>query len=292
MMTKQLSGTKFAILACVALVCAALSLSLAPIGASKAYAGDSFVTAQATTTKAAKAKKKKRKGNLDKYIGLKKRYWVIATGRVSVTVRKKASLKSDKVSSFQRKSCIVVDTTRMKAGKRYKWIKVKLRGSKRGYVKLSHVKLKIIDTKTFGLDISKKKNRRRVKILRYGLRWLGNPYSHAGGPISVSCDCGAYVKFCYRNGGGYQFTSGNLGYLLHKGKAVSRKRLKPGDMVFYPNRTRSLAHAAIYLGYGLIINESGAFGSSYPRGGVRISTLDYRSPTCNRFRNYVDKKNK
>lgn len=241
-------------------------------------------TGKATTVK--KKAKKVKKGNMDKYIGLGKSKMVFATGRVAITIHTKPSARSAKKSSFQRKSSIVVDTSKMKKGKNYKWLKVKLRGKARGYVKASQVKLTIIDLKTFGLDTRKKKNKRRAQICRYGLKYLGVPYSHTGGPIWDTCDCGAFVKHCY-NHAGYKFKSGNLGYLLNHGKPVSRKKLKPGDMVFYPSGSRSLAHAAIYIGKGLIMNQSGAFGTHYPRGGLRVSLLDYRSPTCNRFRNGV-----
>jgi cell wall-associated NlpC family hydrolase len=78
-----------------------------------------------------------------------------------------------------------------------------------------------------------------------------------------------------------------MGYLASQGKGISRKKLKPGDMVFYPYKDTSLGHVAIYIGKGLIVNSSGFFGTVYPRGGIRISTLDYRSPHANRFRNVV-----
>lgn len=55
------------------------------------------------------------------------------------------------------------------------------------------------------------------------------------------------------------------------GSAVSLNELKPGDLVFYGNRS-GINHVAIYVGGGQVVHASN------PRTGITISGMYYRTP--------------
>ena len=244
------------------------------------------------TTKAAKKKKKtvKKKGNLDRYIGLDEKYMVLATAKRYVRVYRKMDKSSRVVGAFRKNNCIIMNTESLKEGRQYKWIKVYSKGkSGIGYIPLSWVSLRIIDTETFGLDTSSEKNRQRIKICQYGLPYVGTRFKMGGKSLTQGIDCSTFARQAFRNAGVMVSSSATAWRLSNYGKAISRSELKPGDMLFYPHNAHNLGigHCAIYIGRGFLINSSGHQGSIYPRGGIRFSRIDYRYPSACKFRNIV-----
>ncbi|HEQ99885.1 MAG TPA: hypothetical protein ENO22_11160 [candidate division Zixibacteria bacterium] len=102
--------------------------------------------------------------------------------------------------------------------------------------------------------------------------FLGIPYLW-GGKSGFGLDCSGLVQIVY----------GFYGYDLprdskdqrNKGRRVSRKNLKPGDLLFSPG------HVAVYLGKGSIIH------SSLRAGGVKIESIDSKSKL---YREDIEKK--
>ena len=247
--------------------------------------------AEEETTKAAK-KKKKKAGNLDKYFGLDKRYWIIATAKKKTYVYKKGGNNRGKaIGKFTKNNCIVCNFTHATKGKNYKWIRVYMpnKSNKKGYILLKNVKLNIIDTKTFGLSTKSAKNRKRIKICQYGLPYMGTRFKMGGNSLTQGIDCSTFARRAFRNAGVMVPSDATAWRLSNCGKAIKRSQLKAGDMLFYPHNShdRSIGHCAIYIGNGYIINASGHQGSKYPSGGIRISRIDYRSPSAVKFRNIV-----
>ena len=156
------------------------------------------------TTKAAKKKKKtvKKKGNLDRYIGLDEKYMVLATAKRYVRVYRKMDKSSRVVGAFRKNNCIIMNTESLKEGRQYKWIKVYSKGkSGIGYIPLSWVSLRIIDTETFGLDTSSEKNRQRIKICQYGLPYVGTRFKMGGKSLTQGIDCSTFARQAFRNAG-------------------------------------------------------------------------------------------
>lgn len=243
----------------------------------------------AQTTQSQKTTTTVKKGNCDKFIGLSKNYWVLATAKKRVGVYQKPSAKSKILGRFTKNNCIVVNTTGMKKGKNYSWIKVYLKNNKTGYVRLGQVSLGKINIKNFGLSTSSKKNRQRIKICRYGLPYMGTPFVLGGSSLKYGIDCSTFARKALRNAGVMVSSSALAVNLSNSGKKIKRSQLKPGDLVFYYNsaKDRRIGHCAIYIGNGYIINASGHQGHTYPSGGIRISRIDYRTPTAVKFRNLV-----
>lgn len=245
---------------------------------------------QNDTQKETEVKKKQvKKGNCDKFIGLSKDYWVLATAKKTVRVYKKQSVKSTVLGKFTKNNCIVVNTKGMKKGKNYSWLRVYLKNNKPGYIRLSQVSLGKLNIKNFGITSNSKKNRQRIKICRYGLPYMGTKFVLGGSSLKYGIDCSTFARKAMRNAGVKVSSHALAVNLAASGKKIKRSQLKPGDMVFYYNsyKDKRIGHCAIYIGSGYIINASGHQGHNYPSGGIRISRIDYRKPTAVRFRNLV-----
>ena len=261
---------------CAALI--ALATCLAPAKAHAAAAEHANTSGNTSLVAVAKS------GNCDKFIGLKSYQWVMAIAKSPVKVHKSASNSSSVIGKFKRNCAVVVDTSKMKAGKDYKWLKVKLKGSARGYIPTSKVRLKVLDTKTFGLDTSTKEGARRLKICSCGLPYIGTTYKSSGKSMKTGLACPLFAKKCLRKGG-IKATKAKVSYFAKFGKAEKRSDLKPGDLVLYSpsDKTKKPSHVTIYIGNDFIINSSAFQGKTYPSGGIRISHIDYRKPIM--FRN-------
>jgi len=55
-------------------------------------------------------------------------------------------------------------------------------------------------------------------------------------------------------------------------------QLEPGDLVFYGNGY--IDHVALYIGGDQVVHASNS--APYPRGGIKISNVNYRTPICAR----------
>ena len=228
-------------------------------------------------------------GNCDDFIGLPSQYWVLATASKKTYVYTKESTSSSKMGSFSKNNCIVVNTSGMKKGTDYTWLKVRMVNGNTGFVLYSSVTLDVLDVKTFGLSTDSEQNRQRIQICQYGLPYIGTRFVLGGGSLTDGIDCSTFARRAMRNAGVWVDSYALAVDLSNSGKYISRNQLKPGDMVFYYNSwsDQSIGHCAIYVGNGYIINASGHQGSVYPSGGIRFSKIDYRSPTAVRFRNLV-----
>lgn len=142
----------------------------------------------------------------------------------------------------------------------------------------------------------------RERILNAGFYWYSKRemirYSQerpmlVGKPpwVPQRLDCSSFVTLCYYaagakdpNGRGYD-GYGYTGTLIQNGRRITRKDLRPGDLVFYGfSRGTSTAfpqgsptHVAVYTGEGRVLS----FGS-YPMGYYPI---DYRGD-INQYRTY------
>jgi len=107
----------------------------------------------------------------------------------------------------------------------------------------------------------------REKVLATAREYLGVPYryGHAG---PEGFDCSGYVKFVF----------GSLGYELprtsfeqyKKSERIKAKDAKPGDLVFFTTRKRTVGHVGIYLGNNQFIHAPGK--------GKTVSVTDLKGP--------------
>ena len=235
-------------------------------------------TANSTTAKA---------GNCDKIIGLGKNVKIIATvdttNSKNKAIYKSASTSSKIIYKIQGRSCLVCDTSDMVKGKHYSMVKVLLPGTsaKYGYIRVSQFKFGKIDTSNYGFEKTTGTNAKRITACNYALTFLGSHYSNANSTVkSKGLNCRQLLEKSYDKAGihmraGRAYKMNNDKY----GKKVTRENLKPGDIVFYKGAHggKNFNHVAMYLGNGYIIQSTCDKGRNYPRGGVHISKLVFRS---------------
>ena len=115
------------------------------------------------------------------------------------------------------------------------------------------------------------------RIASYAQQFVGNPYRYGGNSLTSGIDCSGFAqqimaKFGYSIS---RTSSSQAG----EGRAVSTSNLRAGDLVFYGNGG-SINHVAIYIGGGQVVHASNS--APYPKGGIKISNVNYRTPICAR----------
>lgn len=115
------------------------------------------------------------------------------------------------------------------------------------------------------------------RIASYVQQFVGNPYRYGGNSLTSGIDCSGFTqqimaKFGYSISRTSSSQSGD-------GRAVSTSNLRAGDLVFYGDGG-SIDHVALYIGGGQVVHASNS--APYPRGGIKISNVNYRTPICAR----------
>jgi len=151
------------------------------------------------------------------------------------------------------------------------WVKIDLDGDE-GYLFKDYVKVgaKLDEALTinevrYGEGVSDV----RIALSEFAKKYIGNPYVWGGTSLTRGADCSGFVLSVFRNYGMSLPHSSRA--QANCGSAVSLNELKPGDLVFYGNRS-GINHVAIYVGGGQVVHASN------PRVGITISGMYYRSP--------------
>lgn len=115
------------------------------------------------------------------------------------------------------------------------------------------------------------------RIASYAQQFVGNPYRYGGNSLTNGIDCSGFTqqimaKFGYSISRTSSSQSGD-------GRAVSTSNLRAGDLVFYGDGG-SIDYVALYIGGGQVVHASNS--APYPRGGIKISNVNYRTPICAR----------
>lgn len=110
----------------------------------------------------------------------------------------------------------------------------------------------------------------RDKIVKYAKKFLGNKYIYGGTSLTNGTDCSGFTMRVYEHFG-YNLprTSGEQSKV---GTKVSLKNIKKGDLLFY-NHGGRIGHVSMYIGNGKVIHASN------PSSGIKISSVNYRTPT-------------
>lgn len=115
------------------------------------------------------------------------------------------------------------------------------------------------------------------RIASYAQQFVGNPYRYGGNSLTNGIDCSGFTQQIYAKFGyGISRTSSSQ---AGNGVRVSTSSLQPGDLVFYGNGG-GINHVALYIGGGQVVHASNS--APYPKGGIKISSVNYRTPVCAR----------
>ena len=122
------------------------------------------------------------------------------------------------------------------------------------------------------LDMTKESEDKKSDVVKCAYKLIGKPYVYgASGPNEF--DCSGLTQYVYKSTG--KNISRTTYTQVKEGVEVSKKDLKPGDLVFF-NTSSYMSHVGIYVGNGSFIHA--------PRTGkpVTISTLN-EGYYCERF---------
>jgi len=87
-----------------------------------------------------------------------------------------------------------------------------------------------------------------VRVVNYARRFRGVPYAWGGSSPRTGFDCSGFVRYVYQHFG-RSLPHSSYGDMSH-GRAVLRKYLKPGDLVFFNGG----GHVGIYVGSHRVID--------------------------------------
>ncbi len=112
---------------------------------------------------------------------------------------------------------------------------------------------------------------KRQQIVNYAMQFLGNPYVWGGTSLTNGADCSGFTLSVL----------GKFGYSLphysvsqsQMGKKIDASQMKPGDLIFYSNKSGTINHVSMYIGNGQVIHAASR------RSGIKISAWNYRKPT-------------
>lgn len=118
----------------------------------------------------------------------------------------------------------------------------------------------------------------RNQIVNYAMQFLGNPYVWGGTSLTKGADCSGFtLSVLGKYGIGlphYSVSQSNMG------KKIESSAMRPGDLIFYSDKSGTINHVAMYIGNGQIIHAANR------RSGIKISTWNYRNPV--KIRNVID----
>ena len=111
----------------------------------------------------------------------------------------------------------------------------------------------------------------RKDLVKYAMKYLGNPYVWGGNDPNTGADCSGFVKYVYQNVAG--ITLPRTSYTqCYTGERISSLQMLPGDLIFYANSAGEVGHVAMYIGNGTIIHAASA------KSGIKLSPWNYRTP--------------
>lgn len=111
----------------------------------------------------------------------------------------------------------------------------------------------------------------KVDLVQYAKQFIGNPYVWGGVSLTNGADCSGFTMSIYKKYG--VSLPHHAASQAHMGKSVSLSEIQPGDLVFYAKNGR-INHVGIYIGGGQVIHASS------PKTGIKISSVNYRTPAA------------
>ena len=118
----------------------------------------------------------------------------------------------------------------------------------------------------------------RNKIVNFACQFVGNRYVWGGTSLTHGCDCSGFTQSVLKNFGiSVPRVSRDQ---ARSGSKVTSANMRPGDLIFYANRSGTINHVGMYIGNGQVVNAAST------RSGIRIYRWNYRTPVA--IRNVID----
>ena len=107
------------------------------------------------------------------------------------------------------------------------------------------------------------------EVALYALGLIDTGYRFGGKNPEAGLDCSGMVSYIYGRAAGLK-VQGSAADIARNSRAIERRLLRPGDLVFFNTLNRSFSHVGIYLGDERFIH------SPSTNGRVRIDHLNDR----------------
>lgn len=160
------------------------------------------------------------------------------------------------------------------------WVKIDLESSdddpayistQNGYVELKYGLSEAVEYYP-AIEAANKAAAFRNSIVNYACQFVGNPYVWGGTSLTKGCDCSGFVQSVLKHFGIYlERTSYNQ---AKQGKKITSDQMKPGDLVFYANKSGTINHVGMYIGNGCVVNAASR------KAGIKIYKWNYRKPVA------------
>ena len=111
---------------------------------------------------------------------------------------------------------------------------------------------------------------RRASIVSYALKFVGGRYVWGGTSLTNGCDCSGFVQSVLKNFGiSVPRTSREQSKV---GRKITSSELRPGDLIFYANKSGTINHVTMYIGGGRVV------GAQSSKSGIKTAAWNYRTP--------------
>ena len=154
------------------------------------------------------------------------------------------------------------------------WVKIELEEDDDVYVKSDYVDVRYALNEAIAFSPEEEAAAEslsvRQQLVNYALQFLGNPYVWGGTSLTNGCDCSGFtMRILEHFGVSLPHYSGSQAKM---GTKQTSSSMRPGDLVFYSNRSGRINHVGIYIGNGQIV------AAASRRSGIKISSWNYRTP--------------
>ncbi len=215
----------------------------------------------------------------------------------SVNVRTSPSTESDdniimEVTRGEQLEVIAETVLNKNDAKAQVWVKVVVDGSdlaaseevEYGYLSSEFVKVGYNWNTAVKIDpIDASVSAIRQKVITEARKYLGLKYVWGGTSLTTGADCSGFCIAIYKKCGISTSKLPRTSYNMaasSNGKTVSLANAKPGDLVFYGDKSGNVNHVGIYLGNNQVIHERGR------KYGCVITRVNYR--TIIKIKNFID----
>ena len=110
-------------------------------------------------------------------------------------------------------------------------------------------------------------------VVKRALQAVGTPYRWGGTTPGKGLDCSGLVKYAFNDVRELDLPRTSKAMAQTQGQKIDRKDLKPGDLLFFNIKSRSINHVAIYLGNDRFVHA--------PRRGKKVTVDTLKKPYWN-----------
>lgn len=91
------------------------------------------------------------------------------------------------------------------------------------------------------------------KLIYKAINYLGTPYKYGGNTAVEGFDCSSFVRHVYKESVNINLPRVSADQ-SRKGKKVTFKNMKKGDLIFFKVKSRRVNHVGMYMGDGTFIH--------------------------------------